>query len=226
MPLFIRQATAILWKDLKTEARTKERLSAMCFFAILVLLVFNFAFHPGSAEIRSAAPGIFWVTVIFAGLMGLNRSFAVEQENDSLLGLLLTPSDRATIYAAKATGNFLTMAAMEVLVLPLLAIFLNVPIWDNLLRLLPSLLIGTVGFAAVGTLFSAMSINTRLREALLPMLTLPILVPVLLASVETFRAVLEGEPLSAVSNWLKVGAVFSVIFLTASMLLFDHVVEE
>lgn len=226
MSLFLRQTAAILWKDLKTEARTKERLSAMCFFSILVLLVFNFAFRPGSAEIQSAAPGIFWVTVTFAGLLGLNRSFTIEQENDALSGLLLTPSDRATIYLGKAVGNFLTMAAMETLILPLLAVFLNVPIWDNLFRLLPSLFIGTFGFAAVGTLFSAMSINTRLREAFLPMLTLPILVPVLLAAVETFRAVLEGEPLSAVSSWLKVGAVFSVIFLTASVLLFDHVVEE
>ena len=226
MPLFMRQLTAILWKDLKTEARTKERFSAMCFFSILMLLVFNFAFRPGSEEIRSAAPGIFWATVTFAGLLGLNRSFILERENDALLGLLLTPSDRATIYLGKAAANFLTMVAVEVIILPLFAVFLNVPIWDNLLRLLPSLFVGTLGFTAVGTLFSAMSIHTRMREVFLPMLTLPILVPVLLAAVETFGAALDGEPLSGVSHWFKLGASFSIIFLVASLLLFDHVVEE
>ncbi len=226
MSLFLYQVAAVLWKDLKTEVRTKERLSAMCFFAFLVVLVFNFALKPGSAAMQSAAPGIFWIAVIFAGLLGLTRSFTMERENDCLMGLLLSPADRGAIYLGKALANLLTIAVVEALILPLLVVFLNIAVWEHLPRLLLPLFLGTVGFTAVGTLFAAMSINTRLKEALLPMLTLPILVPALLAAVESFRAVLAGEPLSAIANWLKLGAAFAVLFVTACLLLFDYVVEE
>ncbi len=226
MPLFFRQVFAILWKDLKTEARTKERLSAMCFFALLVILIFNFAFKPGSEVMKSAAPGIFWVTVTFAGLLGLTRSFALERQNDCLMGLRLSPADPGAIYLGKMLGNFITMAFMEALVLPLLVLFLNVTVWDHLLRLLLPLALGTLGFAAVGTLFAAMSINTRLQEALLPMLALPVLVPALLAAVESSRAVLAGEPFSEVGSWLKLGGAFALLFVTACLLLFEYVVEE
>ena len=226
MPLFLHQVFAVLWKDLKTEVRTKERLSAMCFFAFLVLLVFNFAFKPGSAAMKSAAPGIFWVSVTFAGLLGLSRSFAQERENDCLMGLLLSPADRGAIYLGKVLSNLITMGFMEALLLPLLVLFLNIAIYEHLLRLLPVLFLGTLGFAAVGTLFAAMSINTRLQEALLPMLTLPVLVPALISAVESFRAVLEGAPLSEIGSWLKLSGAFAVLFVTACLLLFDYVVEE
>ena len=118
MSLFLHQVAAILWKDLKTEIRTKERLSAMCFFAFLVVLIFNFALEPGSAVMASAAPGIFWIAVTFAGLLGLTRSFTMEQENDCLMGLLLSPADRGAIYLGKTLANLLTMAFMEALLLP------------------------------------------------------------------------------------------------------------
>ncbi len=226
MSLFFHQVTAVLWKDLKTEVRTKERLSAMCFFAFLVVLIFNFAFKPGSAVMVSAAPGIFWIAVTFAGLLGLTRSFTMERENDCLMGLLLSPADRGAIYLGKTLANLLTMAFMEALILPLLVVFLNIAIWEHLPRLLLPLFLGTLGFASVGTLFAAMSINTRLKEALLPMLTLPVLVPALLAAVESFRSVLAGEPFSEIASWLKIGAAFALIFVTACLLLFDYVVEE
>ncbi len=226
MSLFSRQVLAVLWKDLRTEARTKERLSAMCFFALLILLIFNFALKPGSQAVGYAAPGIFWVAVTFAGLFGLSRSFALERENDCLMGLLLTPADRGAIYLGKTLANLITMAIREIVILPLIAVFLNVTILDHVLRLLPTLVLGTVGFAALGTLFAAMSINTRLQEALLPMLTLPVLVPALISAVESFRAVLEGEPLSEIAQWLKLSAAFALLFLAACTLLFDYVVEE
>lgn len=226
MPSYFSQAGAILWKDLKTEFRTKERLSAMAFFAFLVLLIFNFAFKPGSPIMQSAAPGIFWISVTFAGLLGLTRSFTMERENDCLMGLLLSPADRGAVFLGKMLANFVTMMFMEALILPLLAIFLNIAVWEHLHKLILPLFLGTVGFASVGTLFAAMSINTRLKEALLPMLTLPVLIPALLAAVETFRAVLAGDPLSEVSAWLKLGAAFALLFTTACLLLFDYVVEE
>ena len=226
MPVFFHQVFAILAKDLKTELRTKERLSAMCFFALLVILIFNFAFKPGSAIMKSAAPGIFWITVTFAGLMGLTRSFTLEQHNDCMMGLRLSPADPGAIFLGKTLGNLITMAVMEALVLPLIAILLNVTIWDHLLRLLLPLFLGTLGFAAVGTLFAAMSVNTRLQEALLPILTLPVLIPGLLAAVESFRAILSGAPVSEITPWLKLGGAFAVLFVTACLLLFEYVVEE
>ena len=145
MPLFLRQTYAILWKDLKTEARTRERLSAMCFFAFLVILIFNFAFTPGSVVMKSAAPGVFWIAVTFAGLMGLTRSFTIERQNDCLMGLLLTPADRGAIYLGKMLANLITMLAMEILVLPLLVVFLNVDLWSCLPQLLLAAFLGTLG---------------------------------------------------------------------------------
>jgi heme exporter protein B len=226
MRRFLGQVGAILWKDLKTEIRTKERLSAMCFFALLVLLIFNFAFKPGSPVMKSAAPGIFWVAVTFAGLLGLTRSFTLERENDCILGLLLSPCDRGAIYLGKMLANLATMAIVEAIILPLIVVFLNVSLWEHLPRLILPLLLGTLGFAAVGTLFAAMSINTRLKEALLPMLTLPVLVPALLAAVESFRAVITGAPYSEVLSWMKLGGAFALLFVTACFMLFEYVVEE
>jgi heme exporter protein B len=223
---FLNAAMAVLWKDLRTELRTKERLSTMCFFALLVVLIFNFAFESGNGSLQSAAPGIFWVAVLFSGLMGLTRSFNQERENDALMGFLLTPADRGAFYLGKTAANAITMAVMEILLLPLLAIFFNIPIAEHILRLIPVCFFGTLGFAAVGTLFAAMSINTRLQEALLPMLTLPILVPSILAAVEATSGVLAGEPLADLAQWLRILVAFSLLFLAACLLLFDYVVEE
>ncbi len=226
MVLFANQVSAVFWKDIKTEVRTRERLSAMCFFAFLVLIVFNFAFTPNSENIRSAAPGIFWIAVTFSGFMSLTRSFITERDNDCLTGLLLSPADRGAIYLGKMLANLFAMLLLEALLLPLMVVFLNIAIWQHLPRLLPGLLLGTIGFAAVGTLFAAMSLKTRLQEALLPLLTLPVLVPALLAAVESFRAVLAGDSLSDVSAWINIGGAFALLFTAACMLLFDYVIEE
>jgi heme exporter protein B len=224
--LFFQQVSAVFWKDFKTEVRTKERLSAMCFFAFLVLLVFNFAFTPGSETIRNAAPGVFWIAVTFSGFMGLTRSFVSERDNDCLTGLLLSPADSGAIYLGKMLANLCAMLLVEALILPLMVVFLNIAVWQHLPRLLPGLLLGTLGFAAVGTLFAAMSLKTRLQEALLPMLTLPVLVPALLAAVESFRAVLAGDSLSDISAWINIGGAFALLFVAACVLLFDYVIEE
>ena len=223
---FVASAAAVFIKDLRTEARTKERLTAMCFFAFLVLLVFNFALTPGSEAIRSAAGGVFWICVTFSGMFGLSRSFAVERENECLTGLLLAPADRGAIFLGKVLGNLVTMTVMEVLLLPLLAVLLNVEVWPHLAKLFPILLLGSLGFAAVGTLFSAMCLNSRLQEALLPLLTLPVLVPSILASVQSLQAVLDGATLAEVAAWLKLSAAFAFLFVAACTLLFDYVVEE
>ncbi len=226
MTLFTRQTLAILHKDLRIEFRGKERLSSMIFFAALVLLIFSFALTPGSAAMVDGAGGIFWITVVFSGFLGLSRSFAQEQINDCMMGLLLAPADRAAIYLGKTLGNFLTMTLLEIFLLPAFAILLNVPVVKPLPGLIPVILLGTLGFASVGTLFSAMSVNTRLKEAMVPLLTLPILVPVILASVESFNALLSGGSLSSVGAWVRTSAAFCCIFFVTCLILFDYVVEE
>lgn len=223
---FFAQSFAILQKDLKTEWRTKERLSAMAFFAFLVVLVFNFAFKPGSAIMQFAAPGVFWIATTFAGLMGLSRSFAIEKHNDCLMGLRMSPADPGAIFLGKMLGNVVTMLVLEALILPMLVIFLNLDVRSHLLLLIVPMLLGTVGFAAVGTLFAAMSANTRLQEALLPILTLPVLVPALLAAVESFRSILSGAPLSEIASWMQLGGAFAGLFVAACLLLFEYVLED
>ncbi|MBT3604414.1 MAG: transcriptional regulator [Candidatus Latescibacteria bacterium] len=226
MPTFFTHTLAIFQKDLKTEWRTKERLSAMTFFAFLVILIFNFAFEPGSPIMQSAAPGIFWIATTFAGLMGLGRAFAIEKQNDCLLGLRLTPADPGAIFLGKMLGNMVAMLLLEALILPILVIFLDVEVFAVLPRLCVPIFLGTLGFAAVGTLFAAMSMNTRLQEALLPILTLPVLVPALLAAVESFRGILEGDTLSDIFPWLKLGGAFAGLFGAACLLLFEFVLED
>ncbi|MBS12961.1 MAG: hypothetical protein CME19_15315 [Gemmatimonadetes bacterium] len=223
---FLIQTRAILWKDLLTEFRSKERVSSMAFFSVLVLVTFSFAFTPGSPALIQGAGGIYWVAVVFSGFLGLTRSFTVEQANDCIFGMLLAPADRSAIYLGKMLANLLTMLALQVLLLPLFAILLNVPLFSAMPGILLPVLFGTLGFATIGTLFSAISVNTRLKEAMLPVLTLPILVPVLLASVETFRTMLEGATLASAMDWVRIGAAFCGIFFVVCMYLFEYVVEE
>ena len=226
MNAFVRQASAILYKDLLTEFRSKERLSSMGFFSLLVLVTFSFAFTPGSPSMVEGAGGIYWVSVVFSGFLGLSRSFSQEQINDCMLGVLLAPADRSAIYIGKMLGNLITMLVLQVFLLPLFAILLNVPLFDALPGILVPVLFGTFGFATIGTLFSAMSVNTRLKEAMLPMLTLPILVPMLLSAVESFRSMLQGATLGSTMEWMRVGVAFCGIFFVVCMYLFEYVVEE
>lgn len=223
---FWTQVGAILWKDIVVELRTKERLSSMFFFALLVIVIFNFAFEPGSGAMREIAPGILWVTFTFAGLLGLTRSFTMERENGCLSGLLLCPADRGAIFVGKALGNAVFMVAVEAVALPFFAVFMNVGVLPALGGLLILMALGTVGFSAVGTLFAAMSANTKMREVMLPLLLFPILVPILLAAVKGTEAVLGGEGLGGVSGWVKIAVAFCALFTAASILLFDYVVEE
>lgn len=223
---FWAQVRAILWKDIVVELRTKERLSSMFFFALLVIVIFNFVFEPGSEAMREIAPGILWVTFTFAGLLGLTRSFTMERENGCLSGLLLCPADRGAIFVGKTLGNIAFMGMVEAVSLPFFAVFMNVAVIPSLGRLLVLIALGTVGFSAVGTLFAAMSANTKMREVMLPLLLFPVLVPILLAVVKGTEAALAGEPLAGVTGWLKIGVAFCGLFAAASIILFDYVVEE
>ena len=179
---FWRAVAAIVWKDIRAELRTKDIFSSMFVFALLSVIVFNFAFELRVPDMKMVVPGIVWVAVTFAGTLGLNRAFVIEQDKGSLAGLLLAPVDRSAIYFGKMLGNLLFMLVVEAILLPLVMIFFNLSLLTR-----PHLLVlflGTFGFAAVGTVFSAIAVNTRAREVLLPILLFPVLVPVLVAGVK------------------------------------------
>ncbi|MBI5166739.1 MAG: heme exporter protein CcmB [candidate division NC10 bacterium] len=218
---------AIIYKDLVSEFRTKELFSSMFVFALLVLIIFNFAFSPGTRELQLVtAPGILWVAFTFAGALGLGRSFALEREKDCIHGLMLCPGDRGIIFLAKFLGNLLFMGAVEVITLPLFAIFFNVRILPILPSLTLILFLSTIGFASVGTLFAAMAAATKTREVLLPILLFPVAVPVIIAAVKSTGRVLEGRPLSEIAPWLNMLLSFDVIFLVICYITFEYVVEE
>ena len=217
---------AILWKDLLIELRTKETLASLLLLGLLTLVVLSFAFDPTTPMRDAAAPGVLWVALIFAGTLGMNRSLLRERDNDCLHGLLLAPVDRGTIYLAKTGANFLFMLAAQLVLVPVFIFFFNLPMNATIARLAPVLLLGLLGFAAVGTLFAAVSLRTRAREVMLPLLMLPLAAPLLIAGIQASAQLLAGEPLAAVAHWLRLLVAFDVVFLVVGWLAFEYVVEE
>ncbi len=220
------RAWAILHKDVQAEWRTRERLSPMLFFVVLVLLVFSFAFDLGGAALAEIGPGVLWSSLVFATVLALNRSFADEQENGCLDALLLAPGDRGAIYAGKMLANLVFLLTLEVLTLPVFAVFFNLTPAAHLWALLPILVLGAASLAAAGTLFAAMSANLRLRELLLPLLLLPMVVPALIACVKGTAIVLQARPFAEVLPFLRILVAYVTVFVTLSLMLFEHVVEE
>lgn len=222
---YLRKVLAVVAKDVAAELRTREMMFSMFIFSLLVILIFNFAFDLRADNVTVLAPGVLWVAISFSGMLGLSRSFILEKDRGALEGLLLTPVDRGAIYLGKVIGNVLFIGVVTMIVLPLFIVFFN-----QSLAFLPALagvaLLGIIGLAGVGTLFSAMAIHTRAREVLLPIMLFPVVVPVIIAAVRLTAAVLDGTPFDEVQKWLALVVAFDVIFLTASMMLFDFVVEE
>lgn len=223
-PSFLRQVAAILWKDLAVEFRTKDILSSMLIFALIVLVIFNFAFELRGENLILVAPGVLWVAFVFAGVLGLGRSMAQEKERGSMEGLLLCPVDRGAIYVAKVLGNLIFIGILEAVALPIFTAFFNLPVLVPGVGLV--VVLGTLGFASVGTLFAAMAVNTRAREVMLPILLFPIIVPVIIASVKATAFVLDGKPWSSIWPWVNMLVVFDVIFLAVCFVTFEYVVGE
>jgi len=222
---FARRALIIVWKDLLVERRSKETLNALLFFSLLLLFVFQLALGPDRERLASVLPGLLWIGFILSGLLALGRTFLIEREHDCWEGLLLAPGDKSAIYLGKLAGNLVVMVAVEALVLALFALFFNIDIGGALPGLALVIGIGTVGLAAVGTLFAAMTAHLRARELLFPVLFLPMEVPVLLGTVQATEALFLGEPLSTVSHWLKLVLAADLIYLTAGILTFDFILE-
>jgi heme exporter protein B len=219
-----RAVVAIVAKDVAAELRSKETLSTLLVFALMIVLVFNFAFELRVDNVRQIAPGVLWVAFTFAGVLALNRSFIIEREEGCIEGLRLTPVDRGVIYLGKFLGNTLFMLVAEACILPVFAVLFDVSILYPALWLI--VVLGTVGFVAVGTLFAAMTVNTRAREAMLPLLLFPITVPVLIAATKSTGQVLDGQPLSEVYSWLRLLLAFDIIFTVIAWLGFEYVMEE
>ncbi|MCX7670324.1 MAG: heme exporter protein CcmB [Anaerolineae bacterium] len=221
---FWRAVAAIVWKDIRAELRTKDIFSSMFVFALLTVILFNFAFELRVPDMKMVVPGIVWVAISFAGTLGLNRAFVIEQDKGSLAGLLLAPVDRSAIYFGKLLGNLLFMFVVEIIILPLVMVFYNLSLLSPAHVLV--LLLGTYGFAAVGTVFSAIAVNTRAREVMLPILLFPVLLPVLIAGVKMTGALLDGETLGALGNWLQIVIVYDIGFTVVAYLTFGYVMEE
>lgn len=219
-----RTIATILWKDLKIELRTKEALSAAFVFCVLVLVVFSFTLDLSSEEARRLGAGFLWISFAFGGILSLNRSFALEKDQGCIKALALAPVDRGGVFAGKFLANVVLMFLNQLLILPLFAVFFNVPVASGVPLLILIFLLGSIGFSSVGTTFSAIAANTRMRELLLPLLLLPVSIPVLIAAVETTRYALgvNDEP----GFWFKLMVVYDVVFVTVSYLVFEFVLEE
>ncbi len=219
--MFLEQTLAILWKDIRCELRSKQTWMGMGMFALLVLVIFNFAFDLRVDNKAAIAPGALWVAFVFASLLGLGRTITAEREKGLMDRLLLCPVDRKAIYLAKLLGNLIFIGVVEVVALPVFTALFNVPLFG---ALLPIVLLGTLGIATVGTLFSAMAAATQARELLLPILVFPLIVPVVIGAVRATGDLMLASPNAP--PWLGLMTAFDVIFLSASMLTFEFVIKE
>ena len=221
---FWRKVIVITWKDALSEMRTKEIVFSVLTFTLLVIVIFNFAFGTSQETLGLVAPGILWVTFAFAGVLSLNRSFILEKEEGCLEGLMVCPISRETIYVGKMMGNLLFMLIIEAIALPIFAFLFNLDVLS--LQIVVITVLTTVGFVAVGTLFSALAVNTKAREMVLPILFLPIVVPLIISAVKASDLALSGEPWNDLSSWLQIIVAFDAIFLVVSFLIFTSIIEE
>ena len=221
---YLRAVLAVTWKDLAAELRSRELLSSMLVFSLLVILIFYFTLELDVKARNGITAGALWVTFAFAGTLGLNRSMAVEKDGGCLDGLLLAPVDRSAIYFGKAISNLAFMLIVEAIILPIYSVMYNV----NLLNwgLIMVTFLGSLGYSAVGTLLAAMSVQTRTRDVLLPILLFPLVIPVLVAAVKASSGFLLALEMSEITPWLNILVVYDLIFIAVAFMVFDYVVEE
>jgi heme exporter protein B len=221
---FLRKVLAIVHKDIAAELHTKEMISAMLVFAVLALLIFSFALDLRGETAEAAAPGVLWATVAFAGTLGLSRSLAREQQSGCIDGLLLAPVDRTAVFLGKAAGNLLFIVIVEMVLLPLFSALFDVALLRPGVFLV--LILGTLGYATVGTLLAAIAVNTRAREVMLPVLLLPLAVPVLIGAVRATGGLIEGAQMRDVGGWVRILVVYDLVIMAVSLLTFGYVVED
>jgi heme exporter protein B len=217
---------AIAAKDIRAELRSRTALLSAVVFAALVLVIFNFARDPTAVASVDLAPSVLWVTFALAAMVALNRAFTVERENGALDGLLLAPVPRGAVFLGKLIANLAFVGTVEAITLPLFVLFFNVDLGHALPGLVGVTVLATIGFVAVGTLFSAMAVRTRFAELMLPVLLLPFMVPPLIGAVQVTARLLADRPLSEMLGWLRLLALYDVVFVTLCTMAFASVVDE
>ena len=221
---FFRQVMVIAAKDLRAELRTKEAINGSLAFSLVILLLFSFAFDPTGDTTREISGGLLWIVFAFAGTLILNRSFARELPNDCLDALIAAPISGAALFLGKAIANYCLLLAMELVSLPIFGIFYNVRWTQHFPELLLVLLLGTWALTVLGTMTSALTVNIRLREVMLPLLTYPVLVPALMGAMQLTMALIGGTPINSENvMWLKMLVGFDVIYTAASLVLVETV---
>jgi heme exporter protein B len=221
----LRTAGTVLWKDLRIEMRTRDAIGAAFVFSLLTIVIFNFALDTNTPEMRRLASGFFWVAFAFSGTLALNRSFALEKESGAGRALIFAPVDPAGVYLGKFFANVLFLLATQVIVLPFFIMFFDANIvGDRWWALVSSFLLGSIGFGAAGTLFSAVASNTRMRELMLPLLFLPVTVPALIGAVETTSFALGAS--QSATFWFRLLIVYDIVFVTVSVMIFEYALEE
>jgi heme exporter protein B len=219
-------AWLIARKDLTIEFRTRSAFFSAVIFALLGLVIFYFAWDPTAVAVTDLAPGVLWVIFTFSGLLGLHRSFSVESEDHAIDGLLASPISREAIFIGKAMANLIFVAAVQLIAIPALMIFYNLPLGDVAGPLVAIAVLAAIGLVAVGTLFSAMAVNTRLAELLLPMLSLPFFVPIVIAASQSTAKLLSGRPVAEAAAWIKLLIAFDIIFVAACTLAYPFTVDD
>jgi heme exporter protein B len=221
---FVRQVCTIMAKDLRAELRTKEAVNASLSFALVVLLLFSFAFDPSEETTREISGGLLWIVFAFAGTLLLNRSFARELGNDCLDALISAPIPGSALFLGKAFANFVLVMAVELIALPLFGIFYNVKWTSQFWQLMLVIVLGTWAMTVTGTIFSALTVNIRLREVMLPILNFPILIPALLGAMQLTSALVSGKPITDENDaWLKMLIGFDIMYTAVSVFLVETV---
>jgi heme exporter protein B len=226
MPEILRLALAVAGKDIRAELRSRTALLTAVVFAALVLVVFNFARDPTALSAVDLAPSVLWVTFALAAMVALNRAFTVEREHGALDGLLLAPLPRSALFGGKLLANLAFVGTVEAVTLPLFVLFFNVDLGAALPGIIGVTALATIGFVSVGTIFSAMAVRTRFAELMLPVLLLPFMVPPLIGAVQVTARLLAGRPLNEMLGWLRLLAVYDVVFVTLCAMIFPAVVDE
>ena len=219
-------AWLIARKDLAIEFRTRSAFLSAVVFALIALVIFYFSWDPTAVSATDLAPGVLWVIFTFSGLLGLHRSFGVEAADRAIDGLLTAPVSRESIFLGKALANLIFVGSIQLVAIPALVIFYNLPLGAAALPLIGIAVLAAIGLVAVGTLFSAMAVNTRLAELLLPMLALPFFVPIVIAASQSTAKLLSGRPVAEAAAWLKLLLAFDIIFLTVCTLAYPFTVED
>lgn len=216
---------AVIWKDIVMEYKTKQMTSAMLIFSGLVIVIFSFAFELSLDVLNKVFPGMIWVALIFSSILGFNRSFILEKNNDCIQGLLLLPADRTFIFLGKFVANFLFVFLTQLIIIPGFFILFDYRFHGSIELLLLILLFGGIGFIAIGTFLAALASNSRMSDMLLPILLFPISVPLLIASAQSTNLIFQGYGFDAISSWFYLILVFDIVFLVVPYMLFDYVME-